>query len=196
VEIVADHERMAEFLLHPLTQGFLSSISDGVLVIDASDRRIVAMNDKARELLEYTEDEVLGCQCKDMMASPVCTLACPLTAALEGRSNGAGHDLYYRGRGKDKLLYAHTRMILVRDPSGQPVAGIEIFKDLGEVRRLERRLGERTSLRGLVGSSPACSPSSTPSSRWHLTISGHHFWRYRRRQRVGSLGDSLPFSAC
>ena len=155
VEIVASHERVADFLLDPLAQGLLSSISDGVIIIDAADRRVVAMNEKARELLEYSEDGVLGSQCKDMMESPACTMACPLTALLEGRSEGGELDLYYRGRGKDKLLHAHTRMILVRDSDGEAVAGIEIFKDLRDLRRLERRLGEKRSLRGLIGASPA-----------------------------------------
>ena len=153
--IVTDADDIAAFLQHPLATSLLGSIEDGVLVIDAGDRRVLAMNDKARELLGYDEDEAVGCQCKDMMNSPACTLSCPLTALMEGRDAGSELDLYYRGRDGRATLHAHTRMILVRDRSGRPVAGIEIFSDLRRVRSLEKQLRERTSLRGVVGRSGA-----------------------------------------
>ena len=151
--IVSTPERVAEFLLHPVAQGFLDSVSDGVLILDAGDRRVVAMNRTARELLDYEEGDVVGAHCADVMNSPACTLACPLTALVEGRPEGGELDLFYRGRDGDKLIHARTRMVLVRDPQGEPLAGIEVFSDSRPIRELEKRLGDRRS-RGLVGGSP------------------------------------------
>lgn len=155
MEIRVEDDNPEALLRNPFVAGLLEAVSDGVLVIDARDRHIVAMNPKARELLGYERDEVLGCQCKEMMNSPACTLACPLTALMEGRDEGSELDLYYRGRSGVQLLHAQTRMILVNGPDGEPIAGIELFSDLTRVRHLEKTLRERTSLGGIVGRSAA-----------------------------------------
>jgi len=145
-------------LRHPLVEALLAHGSDGALVIDAGDRRILAMNDRARALLDYTPSEPAGCQCKRMMNSPACATACPLTVLLNGDRPGAELDLYYRGRDGDRVLHAHTRMLLLRGPDGTPLAGIELFRDLSEVRRLQKQLRERRSLHGIIGRSPAMQP--------------------------------------
>ena len=142
-------------LAHPLVAALLSASSDGALVIDASDRRILAMNDRARTLLNYEPSEPTGCQCKRMMNSPACATACPLTALLEGDRPGAELDLYYRGADGTRVLHAHTRMILLRGPDGTPLAGLELFRDLTEVKRLRHQLKERTSLHRIIGQSAA-----------------------------------------
>lgn len=145
---------LSALLSSPLVRGLWEGMSDGALAIDVKTRQIVAMNQKARQLLGYDAQEVLGCQCRKMMKSPSCVSACPLTALLEGRKEGAQLSLYYRGRG-EQLLHADTRMLLVKDALGVPVLGIELFRDLREVQALERALGERRSLVGLVGRSEA-----------------------------------------
>ena len=138
-----------------LVQALMESVSDGVLIIDAQDRTVIAMNGRARELLDYTPSEVMGCRCQKLMNSPACSMACPLTAALEGRSDETRLKLFYRGREGNRLLHSDTRMLLVRGPTGTPLAGIELFSDLREVRNLKRSLRERTSLAGIIGRAPA-----------------------------------------
>ncbi len=145
-------------LAHPLVEALLSAGSDGALVIDASDRRILAMNDRARTLLGYAPSEPSGCQCKRMMNSPACATTCPLTALLKGDRPGAELDLYYRGADGGRVLHAHTRMLLLRGPDGTPLAGLELFRDLTEVRRLRQQLKERRSLHGIIGKSAAMQP--------------------------------------
>jgi transcriptional regulator with PAS, ATPase and Fis domain len=132
----------------------LDESSDGAVVIAADDRRILAMNPVARDVLGYSESEAIGCQCKKMLNSPACTISCPLTALLEGRKKDRALQLYYRGADGSSMLHARTRMLLVRGPDGTPLAGIELFRDLRETRRLQRELGARKGLHGIVGSSP------------------------------------------
>jgi len=140
---------------HPLVRALLDAGSDGAVVIDATSRRILAMNAVARDVLGYSADEPIGCQCKAMMNSPACTTACPLTALLAGRQKDRPQQLYYRGADGRSMLHASTRMLLLRGPDGAPLAGIELFRDLRETRRLERALGARRGLHGIVGAAPA-----------------------------------------
>lgn len=112
------------------------------------------MNGYARKSLGYTQEQVIGCQCKSMMNSPDCSRACPLTAALEGRTKRQ-LDLYYRGRDGQAMLHAHTRMLLVRNQSGKALLGIELFRDLRTEKKLIKALSERRSLKGIIGASPA-----------------------------------------
>ena len=141
------------FLGHPLLQGMLEASSDGVLVIDSDSRRVLHMNRRARELLGYTEAEVEGCQCRDLANTNVCVRGCPLTSLIiDGDSRAGEMEVSYRGSG-DRLLQAHTRMIVVRDGQGIAIAGIEMFNDLNEVRALETALRERRSLAGIIGRS-------------------------------------------
>jgi len=140
---------------HPLVYGLLDRVSDGVLVIDVASRHIIHMNRRAQVLLGYADDEVHGCTCAEVARSPACRLSCPLEALLEdSESKGGELDLVYRNRA-DKLVHAHTRMVVIRGPDGAPLAGIEIFRDLTEVRDLEHALRERRSLAGIIGRSPA-----------------------------------------
>ncbi len=145
-------------LTHPLVDALLTHGSDGAVVIDASDRRILAMNDRARALLGYAPSDPIGCQCKRMMNSPACATACPLTALLSGDRPGGELDLYYRGADGERVLHAHTRMLLLRGPDGTPLAGLELFRDLSEVRRLRQQLRERRSLHGIIGRSASMQP--------------------------------------
>jgi transcriptional regulator with PAS, ATPase and Fis domain len=158
MEVTLPTNDIAASLAHPLVQGLLNATSDGALVIDAKTREILLVNKRAREMLGYSERDMVGCQCQATMDSPSCARACPLTALMEGRLNQASLALYYRGRRGDQLLHAHTRMILLRGPQGEPLAGIELFQDLTEVRRLRRELAKRRGLVNLVGASAAMQP--------------------------------------
>jgi DNA-binding NtrC family response regulator len=64
-----------------------------------------------------------------------------------------GIDLFYRGRDGDKVLHAHTRMLILRGPDGVPIAGIELFADLTERELMAKALHERRSLHGIIGRS-------------------------------------------
>ncbi|MEM1350231.1 MAG: sigma 54-interacting transcriptional regulator, partial [Myxococcota bacterium] len=158
MEIKLKSDKLEDALGHPVVHALLEHISDGALVIAAGDHRVVAMNPVARELLAYREDEVVGCQCRRIMNSPTCTTACPLERMMQGFETSAskdGHRMYYRGSGSAPILHASTRMILVRNPAGEPLGAIELFRDLRRVRHLEAELRRRRSLHGIVGHSEA-----------------------------------------
>ncbi len=142
-------------LSHPMVAALLDVIHDGAIVISADDRRVVAMNRRARSLLGY-DDSAIGCACRDQVNAPMCRTSCLLTEVIEGRDPGE-LATFYPGKGKKRVVHTATQVLLVRGPDGRPIAGIELFRDLTEVRELERALGLRRSFQGIIGGSPAMS---------------------------------------
>lgn len=160
MDITLPEDNLSALLSNPLVVGLLDQISDGAVVIDVTSRRILAMNRRARQLLGASEDEVSGALCREALNSPLCKPACLLTEGLraEGRAEAGcaprESEVFYRGREGAPLLHARARMIVVRAPDGRPIAGIEMFSDLTETRRLEKALGDRRSLHGIIGQAP------------------------------------------
>ncbi len=152
MEITLPDGDLQGLLDNPLVRGLLECSSDGAVVIDARTRRVLAINQRARELLGRGPDAGTGCGCRELLDSPSCALACPLTRASEGLPNDDVIALFYR-RLDDELVHANTRMLVVRGPDGVPIAGIELIQDQRDVRALERALRTRRSLHGLVGRS-------------------------------------------
>jgi PAS domain S-box-containing protein len=131
----------------------LDAVSDGVMIVD-KERRIVFLNRKARELLDYAEDDLLGCRCRDVLNTTDCENNCPLTKTAMRGCRVDGFEMLYRGRG-DKRLQASSTFDVLRDDQGEIVGGVEVFRDLTEVRRLEAELLGRRGFGRLVGSCPS-----------------------------------------
>jgi len=153
MDITLPKNNFASLLEHPLVRGLLESTSDGAVVIDIESRRILYANPRACDLLGFEENAVCGESCKKSLNSPLCTAACMLSQHLNGVQNES-HDVYYRGEEGNRFLQAKARMLVIRDPDGTPIAGIEFFQDVSATRALERALYEKTSLFGIIGISP------------------------------------------
>jgi transcriptional regulator with PAS, ATPase and Fis domain len=152
-EIQLEHEDIDAVLEDPVVRGLLEHVSDGALVVDARSRQILAMNAVARDLLGYRESEAIGCQCRRIMRAPSCDVSCPLDRLLGGRTPRVEVELYYRGRDERTVLHAETRMVLLRGPDGEPLAAVELFRDLSEVQALRRELRDRRHLHHMIGES-------------------------------------------
>ncbi len=154
VEITLDESDLPGIFDHPLVRALLEHSPDGALAIDVRTRAILAINRRARELLGYGEQDVVGQRCKNTVNSPDCGRRCLVNAAIELPGGGRIGEVFYRGREGRARVHAQTRVILIRSPSGEPLAGIELFRDVSEVHRMERALRSRRSLRGIVGQAP------------------------------------------
>ncbi len=154
MEITLSAGSMEAVLASPLVSALLDQMSDGAVVIDARKRTVLAMNRRARLLLGYGDTALSDCLCRDALASPMCQTSCLLNAELDGVI-GQGAETFYQGAQPGTVVHAESRMILVRGPDGAPLAGIELFRDLSETRRLERDLHARRSFHGIIGGAPA-----------------------------------------
>ena len=139
-------------LEHPLVSALFDRIHDGAIVVSVPERRVLAMNRRARALLGIAADDAIGCSCKEMMNAPICRTECVLTAALEGEG-ARERETVFRGPDGEKVVHAKTRILVVRGPDGTPLAGVELFSDLSEIRHLQLQLGLRRSFQGIIGGS-------------------------------------------
>jgi transcriptional regulator with PAS, ATPase and Fis domain len=131
----------------------LDAVSDGVMVIDR-ERRVVFLNRAARRLLDYGDDERLGCRCKEVLNTADCESNCPLTRLMVRGGRVENFEMVYRGRG-DRALAASSTFEVIADGDGKVVGAVEVFRDLGDLRRLEAELHGRRGLGRLVGGSRA-----------------------------------------
>jgi PAS domain S-box-containing protein len=131
----------------------LDAVSDGVMVVD-TNRHVVFLNRRARQLLDYGEDERLGCRCRDVLNTDDCENNCPLTRLTTRGCRVENYEMVYRGKG-DRAIAAASTFDLLTDTNGVVVGAVEVFRDLSELRRLEDEVHGRRGLGQLVGKSHA-----------------------------------------
>jgi PAS domain S-box-containing protein len=131
---------------------FADTLSSGIVVTD-KDRRILFMNKKACELLQYDLNEVLGCRCRNILHNRDCnTEKCPITQSLEGKDDILDQETYYLGK-SGHIIHAKTSAVVLRDEEGNVKGSIEVFNDISLIKALEEELDGRTSLGDIIGKS-------------------------------------------
>ena len=128
----------------------IETISTGLVVLN-KDRKIVFMNRKARDLLQYDLDEVIGCRCRKILKSRDCdTMNCPLTRSLERGEEIGTQETYYRGKDSN-ILNAKTNALILYNEEGEVAGSIEVFSDISLIKALEEELDGRSSLGNIIG---------------------------------------------
>jgi PAS domain S-box-containing protein len=147
-------EKMGDvaFFLPENVINFMDMASCGV-VITNKDRKIVFMNRKARELLQYDIDEVIGCRCRKILRNRDCnTENCPITRSLEDGREVTSHETYYLGK-NGNIVHAKTSVLILRDREGNVSGGMEIFNDITLFKALEEELDGKNSFGNIIGKS-------------------------------------------
>jgi len=131
----------------------LDSVADGVFTVDR-DMRITWFNRAAEEITGFSREEALGQRCCEIFRTSVCFSSCPVKEALK-----TGQDVINR---EVDVLDRHNREIpisvsasVLRDPEGNPVGGVETFRDLSQIYALAREVEERYTFHNLVSRNPA-----------------------------------------
>jgi PAS domain S-box-containing protein len=131
---------------------FLDTVSNGVVIADR-DRRIVFMNETARELLQYDLDEVLGCRCRNILKNRDCnTQNCPVTRSLRDGTDVVGEETYYLGK-RNTVFHAKTSVMILRDGEGNVTGHVEVIDDISLIKELEQELDGRSSFGNIIGKS-------------------------------------------
>jgi len=148
-----DHSvRSTGFFLPSNIINLIETISSGLVVLN-KDRKIVFMNKKARELLHYDLNEVIGCRCKNILRSRDCdTTNCALTRRMEYGDEVMAQETYYRGK-DSHVLHAKTKALILYDENGEVAGSIEVFSDISLIKALEEELDGRSSFGNIIGKS-------------------------------------------
>lgn len=128
----------------------VDNLYDGVYFVDL-ERRITFWNHGAERLSGYTSAEVVGRSCFDNLLSHVdgagcalCIMGCPLKWTIEdGELREA--EIYLRHKLGHRIPVS-VRVAPIKDSRGVTVGAVEIFTDISEKKRIERRAGELEGL--------------------------------------------------
>jgi PAS domain S-box-containing protein len=144
---------LASIVPDPNIAKILDAVSDGVIITN-TDRKIVFMNEAARNLLGYSEREAIGQRCKLITQTSECEYNCPQTRAIQMNQDLQGISMWYRTKA-GQLLKCRTSVSLLRDEAGQIVGGVEIFSDTTRIYQLQEAAEERFSFTNIIGRNEA-----------------------------------------
>ncbi|MFH1462810.1 MAG: sigma 54-interacting transcriptional regulator [Pseudomonadota bacterium] len=129
------------------------SIGEAVFTVDAQ-WRIQSFNKAAERLTGARREEVLGRRCHEVFKADICQQGCALRRTIEtGEPVRDARVTILDGEMNEVPVSVSTAVL--QDPSGAPMGGVEIMRDLSEITRLERRLVQGDVFEEMVGRSPA-----------------------------------------
>jgi len=119
----------------------LNRIPDGLFTTDA-EWRITFFNPAAEKITGFSAFDAVGMYCKDVFKNSICETDCALKRAV-----AEGNDIHNREyaitdiEGKKIPIICSTSAF--RDSSGKITGGVEIFKDISELRTLQEEIARR-----------------------------------------------------
>jgi PAS domain S-box-containing protein len=119
----------------------LNRIPDGLFTTD-KEWRITYFNPAAEKITGFSTCDAVGMYCKDVFKNSICESDCALKRAVE-----EGHDIHNREYaitnidGMKVPIICSTSAFM--DRSGRITGGLEIFKDISELKRLQEEVAQR-----------------------------------------------------
>ena len=119
----------------------LNRIPDGLFTTD-HEWRITYFNPAAEKITGFSAYDAVGMYCKDVFKNSVCESDCALKRAhAEGRNIHNREYTITNIEGKEIPIICSTSVF--RDGLGQIAGGLEIFKDITELKSLQDELSKR-----------------------------------------------------
>ncbi|MDX9754373.1 MAG: sigma 54-interacting transcriptional regulator, partial [bacterium] len=118
------------------------------------DWRITSFNQAAERILGVDREEAIGKPCCEVFRSSICESHCALKETLETGKSVINKTIYIVDVNGERVPISISTAIL-RDKKGQPVGGVETFRDLSQVEELKKELFGNYSFMDIIGRSPA-----------------------------------------
>ena len=151
VEIQCMNDQISQHLAHIAT--ILDSVADGVFTVDES-MRITSFNRAAEEITGFSRNEALGQRCCEIFRTDVCFSACPVEEAMKTGQDVTNREVNVLDR-RNREIPISVNASALRDADGNPVGGVETFRDLSQLRALTREMEEKYTFHHLVSRNPA-----------------------------------------
>lgn len=133
-------------------QTILDSVADGVFTVDRN-MRITSYNRAAEEITGFTQDEAIGRRCYDILRTDVCFSTCPVKEAMETGQSVINRELDIVAKDNRKVSISVSASVL-RDNGGEPIGGVETFRDQSLILALKREIEEKYSFHDLISRNP------------------------------------------
>ncbi|MBU4278043.1 MAG: PAS domain S-box protein [Proteobacteria bacterium] len=125
-------------------QALVQSLPVGMISVDP-EFRITEINSQGEKILGYSQGEVLGRPCGEVLRAEVCDGQCPIRGALSrGEPTGPIDTTFISKDGTRKAV--RLRASGLYDQRGNLVGGVEIFQDITELKALERERANLVSM--------------------------------------------------
>jgi PAS domain S-box-containing protein len=119
----------------------LNRIPVGLFTTD-QDFRITYFNAAAEKITGFLAQEAVGMYCKDVFKNPLCVCDCALKRAVTEDRDVQNREYVITNIDGQKIpIICSTSPF--RDASGRITGGLEIFKDITELRRLQEEIVRR-----------------------------------------------------
>jgi len=126
----------------------LDSIADGVFTVDL-DFRITSFNRAAEEITGIPRAEALGQRCSRVFQTDVCRNGCMLRQAIQGNRPLMNMPVHIVRADGGRIPISASGALL-RNETGGIIGGVETFRDLTAVKRLQRELRNLHSFEDIV----------------------------------------------
>ncbi len=171
----------------------LNRIPDGLFTTD-HEWRITFFNPAAEKITGFSAYDAVGMYCKDVFKNSVCESDCALKRAIaEGRNIHNREYMITNIEGKEIPIICSTSVF--RDGSGRIAGGLEIFKDITELKRLQEEISRREKKfrRIFEGSHDMIYTSILQGSILDVNQAGVEMLGYQSKEDLIKIGSTKNF---
>ncbi len=171
----------------------LNRIPDGLFTTD-HEYRITYFNPAAEKITGFSAYDAVGMYCKDVFKNSVCESDCALKRAIaEGRNILNREYSITTIENTEKPIICSTSVF--RDGSGKVAGGLEIFKNISELKRLQEELAKREKKfrRIFEGSHDMIYTTNLKGSLLDVNQAGVDMLGYRSKQDLLQIGSAANF---
>jgi PAS domain S-box-containing protein len=134
-------------------ENIFHGVSEGIFTID-NDWNIQSFNRSAEQITGYSREEAKGKKCWEIFNSSVCRNYCHMECTLKLKKEMHNQELMIqRKNGNTIPIRVISQPFL--NPEGECLGGIEMFRDITEIKMLSKHLEERYGFENIIGNSKA-----------------------------------------
>jgi PAS domain S-box-containing protein len=168
----------------------LNRIPDGLFTTD-EEYRITFFNPAAEKITGFSAFDAVGMYCKDVFKNPICETDCALKRAV-----ACGGDIHNREYivknidGQEIPIICSTSAF--RDSEGRITGGIEVFKDITELKNLQEEIvgREKKYRRIFEGSHDMIYTSNLAGELLDVNQAGVDLLGYRNKEELLGIGSA------
>jgi len=117
-------------------------------VVD-NDNKIIFFNEPLEKLTGYSEQEVLGKPCHEILRSEICKEHCPLKETMATGMDAVNLEMTIQ-RKNDLPIPVRITTSVVKDKEGKVIGGMESFRDISFLKALRKEIREKYTYHKIV----------------------------------------------
>jgi PAS domain S-box-containing protein len=131
----------------------LDVIEQGIFTVDGATR-ITSFNNSAERITGFPAAEAIGMPCSQVFRTNLCDTLCPLKQSIGDRLAIRNREVRIQSRdGRNVPILVSTAPLVT--PAGRLLGGVEVFRDISDVRDLQRRLDSKYCFEDIISRNPA-----------------------------------------